>query len=328
MSFTDPGAALQVSVPPYEKMATRLPSPADERLLHLVSLSKECRAIHDLHQPDYHRLRDLRSTIKNQIAEMLASGPVKVFLHKNKGKEPHEIQAKRAELAQVEKDFERIRTRTETEGQKAERIRRTLTAARYYLEQTPRGEIKAVGPVKLAKNTTIDKLAAKVADLKADRDQIEFLPWPAADCKERLTAELNFIASFGRIDVANSVAARNQITWPNRTVRVVGFGKAYGTRADPYDMNDISPEMAMFVWLHKDQLKARLFDEIDAIADDNRALSLADRTARIEALSAEILQAEREISELIWATNDHTRWPEIIDPRAVLGVDGPPVRED
>src|SRR5207248_1704079 len=79
----------------------------------------------------------------------------------------------------------------------------------------------------------------------------------------------------------------------------------------------------LFCWLLKDALLEKLDEEIDALADDESALTDEERGERLAALAAELLQAERR-EELLIVTAEAEglqvmRRPQV-DPRALLGL--------
>ena len=73
----------------------------------------------------------------------------------------------------------------------------------------------------------------------------------------------------------------------------------------------------------KDQLIAALHAEVDLRHDDCNALDEQQRTEAIDKADDAILATQRQLSELIWRDELHHLWPERIDPRAALGVEGP-----
>ena len=78
-------------------------------------------------------------------------------------------------------------------------------------------------------------------------------------------------------------------------------------------------------WLCKDQLTERIEREIDAVADDENALTLEQRTEQLAVISADKLACEREEERAFCAAVAGgaalTRRPDV-DPRALLGLAG------
>ncbi len=81
---------------------------------------------------------------------------------------------------------------------------------------------------------------------------------------------------------------------------------------------------ALFVWLNRDVLIAKLCAEVDAVADPASALTAEQRRKENIRLDAEILRIEREEETLIVAAANEgtfiTRRADA-DPRAVLELD-------
>jgi len=86
-------------------------------------------------------------------------------------------------------------------------------------------------------------------------------------------------------------------------------------------------------WLHRDLLVERIEAAIDAVSDDEHALTLAQRTAQLAEIDRDRLAVQREeefwLVEAVKGGAKLLRRPEA-DPRAVLmlGSDMPPPLND
>jgi class 3 adenylate cyclase len=82
--------------------------------------------------------------------------------------------------------------------------------------------------------------------------------------------------------------------------------------------------LALLVWLHRDTLIERIEREIDLVADDQHALTSAQRVEQLKPIEKDRLAVEREEEVLISAAiaegNMMLRRGDA-DPRAVLGLD-------
>jgi hypothetical protein len=79
----------------------------------------------------------------------------------------------------------------------------------------------------------------------------------------------------------------------------------------------------MVAWLAPDLLTKALFAEIDAVADDNRAMTAVARAERLAELDAQLLAAEQEEEALVRLALDEGMQADRrakADPRAVLQI--------
>lgn len=139
-------------------------------------------------------------------------------------------------------------------------------------------------------------------------------------------------AQRGVPDVYALVEAGLDIKWPTVNVRsdltgafampaadAVGHQLAGFAHAEHFDA------LACFVWLHRGALERALDAEIDASADDARALTQPQRVKRLAEIDERILQAERELCAVIEVAGG--MYPPDVDPRAILGIVGPAPRD-
>lgn len=188
------------------------------------------------------------------------------------------------------------------------------------------GALADAPAVKISKSATVESLTAKVADLRLDLEAVHAAPYPATETKQRIARELDAIAEHGRVSALNAVEHGSQLQWPARSYTTSGFG----AERDSYDRHELAPAMLAFVWLHRDALEKRLHEDIDALAkaSGKAALSATERRDKAETIKADILSTERHLAEVVWSAGDLARFPEGLDPRAVLGITGPAPRAD
>lgn len=216
------------------------------------------------------------------------------------------------ETANVKKHHAKVQAVQET----AEAIRRAKSRAEDYLRSRPQLTAAKVNPG----SETIEKLRDKIAGLDADLHEANSANYTRSEIKATMRAEIEALAEAGRVDVMGTVAYLGELRWPRTRLTTVDGGApstsmVFGTDA-----------RAVLAWLHKDALLARLEAEIDEQTDDAAALSAADRARRMRDLRAEKLKAEQAEAALMFA-DGRRDFREDMDPRAILGVEGPATTE-
>ncbi|MER9169858.1 hypothetical protein NKI12_21240 [Mesorhizobium australicum] len=246
--------------------------------------------------------------------------------------ENREYQNFQSKLADLTAEIERLEQRRDPWISKANVVGRLINTLDRYLGETPIAALQAWSvPIKAVKADTIPAVLDRLAGLRADLVDVDTRPWPAADAKRRALEEIEYLALKGTVAVSKSIDYRNQLGWPLASADVVlrGYGKrdAQG-RPDLYNEHTVSPDVALTVWLFKDQVTARIMAELDEFANEERALSEEQRASMTARVNGSLLAEQRLLSQLIWAGDLHDQWPDDIDPRAVLGIDGPEPRQD
>ena len=150
---------------------------------------------------------------------------------------------------------------------------------------------------KLSKDTDVlmfvELQRRRVRELRADLHCIESSPFPSAYCKQRLRDQITTLAERGRPSVSRLVEHDGNVDFANehRSVPIIaGSKEAPVTAICAWQQSDA---LALFAWLHRDELLKRLDEEIDAEADDDSALSHADRERRAAEVQADLLATER-----------------------------------
>jgi hypothetical protein len=118
-------------------------------------------------------------------------------------------------------------------------------------------------------------------------------------------------------------------SWPSRSLRV-SLSASVATAQAAHPVIGIGSAehvdaLALVAWLHRDALIARLEEEIDAQADDAKALSDEARSTKTAEIRSAILTAEREeeaIIRLIEQEGAEFERRADADPRAILSVGG------
>lgn len=172
----------------------------------------------------------------------------------------------------------------------------------------------------------LDRIRHRLREFAADAHRVRCAPFPAAHAKARARATIEQLAGRGELDVGPLVEADLDIVFPTTTSRlqlaaVVGetgqqvAGSALGEQVDV---------LALLAAVLKPALVAHVEAAIDAIADDDAALSREDREQRLAEIDADRLAIERQECALVRAMQadglpvEHR--PDA-DARAVLAVE-------
>ncbi|MCA1492750.1 hypothetical protein I6F11_17660 [Ensifer sp. NBAIM29] len=222
-------------------------------------------------------------------------------------------------------------------GARLQAQRRLLDKIESYIRAA--GDLTASPALKL-KMPAVDRLAAEVervraeiAELAAEKHAINSAAFTSAEAKARARAEIEALAEKGRPRVLDLIdhGPRSGLTWPHLITQSRNHGMGLhlpGDELRAFTELDGSG-LAVLAWLHRDALVQAIEAEIDAVAEDENALSTEERAANLAALDLRILGAERIEAALVAASGGSIDHREDISPLAVLGVDVPsPRRED
>lgn len=310
----------------------RLPAPAGERKRRLAEIKADAIAIGDALRSDF---ADAFAAVQKQAsrveqAQSLASRSFRG--NADLAKDPKAMREARKDhaaaddhlasetekLSRLERERARLEARIAKSRTVWQPVARVLDRVENYLRDQ-RGELRIAPEAVIGKADTVSTVSAKIAALRADLDEIERAPWPSDDAKARATHEIDQIAVHGEIKVTRLLDHRGSLDWPmmSTTVQAMADG-----RVDPYDRKEISADMALTVWLHRDAIVAKVHADIERLADDQRALTAESRAKRTAQLKGVLLDQQRVLAALIWRDGLHDQWPSDIDPRAALGFDG------
>jgi hypothetical protein len=154
----------------------------------------------------------------------------------------------------------------------------------------------------------LERAARTTRKLLADRREVEAAPFPSAHAKKVASDHLAARIEAVRPDAGPLIDRLGQIKFP--VVRLQQFGgenDVYGT--DP---------VALLAWLLPDAMAAAIDREIDAVADDENALTVEQRREKLAQIDAAVLASEREEAAFAELAGLLPR-PDI-DPRAALGL--------
>jgi hypothetical protein len=126
--------------------------------------------------------------------------------------------------------------------------------------------------------SAVDRLRKQRDQLMADRREVVAAPIPSAAAKANIARYIDRLATEGRPFVGRVIEGVDLSPyWPGQNLE--GFR--------------LETVIALLAWLHGDQIKSALCKMIDEEADDKTALTDPERTNRLAAIDAEILNTER-----------------------------------
>jgi hypothetical protein len=146
-------------------------------------------------------------------------------------------------------------------------------------------------------------LRASITDLKRDIAKVELAPVPVQQAIDRAKEQIGKRAVSGRPSVS-SVFGRDvrflDLGWPVANCKLDLFGHSVPAgegdvirRLQGFAGADQFDSLALLCWLFRDQIEARVIDEIKKHANEKDALGAQQLVARRAELSAQLLMAER-----------------------------------
>jgi len=154
----------------------------------------------------------------------------------------------------------------------------------------------------------LERAARRTRALVADRSQVRSAPFPSGLAKKIAWEQLQARAEAARPDVTVVVDRLGEVNFP--TTRI----EQYGGSSDLFAIDAV----ALFTLLAPDLMRNFIDREIDAVAEDEVALSATDRVERLAVIDGDILASERE--EVAFAELAGLLPRVDIDPRAALGL--------
>ncbi|ANK84451.1 hypothetical protein AMJ97_CH00814 [Rhizobium sp. N1314] len=243
------------------------------------------------------------------------------------------LNSKRAEahkmLMAVQDRRDAIGERKMAQGRLLTRIETYIRSLRSTAIQVSASAIKFPSADRLLPE--IDKQRNEIATLFADRHEILSKATPSAEIKARARAEIEELARRGCPDVTYMVnhGPSQGVIWPDYEAIARGRGVGVPLPGDVGHTRFVqAPHLPLLAWLFKGRMIAAIEKEIDANAEDEQSLSLEQRTKKLAEIDARILATERVEVALVRHSGGAFDYRDDTDPRAFLGIDGPPVSEE
>ncbi|MFZ0849995.1 MAG: hypothetical protein WAO08_12415 [Hyphomicrobiaceae bacterium] len=165
----------------------------------------------------------------------------------------------------------------------------------------------------------VQRLQRRGRELKSDLARISAAPFPSDHCKQRMREEIEVLAQRGAPSMALMIEHDGETGWPQTNLR----GTVYNSANPSFAATETVDTLALFAWLHRDQLIAALDREIDAEADDASALTHEAREQQAAEVQADLLDIERQEASLMfraWADGLSIQPRPDLAPAAWLGV--------
>lgn len=152
---------------------------------------------------------------------------------------------------------------------------------------------------KVAKSATVESIRAEIAKVKANIRSTLAAPLPSSMAKAKAKAQIEALAEQGAPDIFRLIERGEEIRWPALATSIntanlfapLGDGMVTSIRGPLGVKTPDAP--ALMAWLFRDQMLARIEQEIDAESDDTHALTPDAREAKVTELDAELLRLER-----------------------------------
>lgn len=191
------------------------------------------------------------------------------------------------------------------------------------VRQVPPPEIASV----LKKNETpaaaLDRLRLRLRELGADEHRVRSAPFPSSYAKTRMRAMVE--QRMQEPDLTGLIEHDAEIRWPmtrlDMPLVAVGQNQSPVIGSSAGEVIDI---LAVLAWLDPARLVAKLSAEIDAVADDEAAMTHEQRQVKLAEIEADRIALEREECAVIrhmQAQGMAIEYRADADPKAVLSVE-------
>ncbi|RWD65506.1 MAG: hypothetical protein EOS36_07330 [Mesorhizobium sp.] len=243
------------------------------------------------------------------------------------------INESQRDVASIKAEFERLTAKLAEVTKLWTCHCRPLSAVEKYLRSLPVGSrlTAAASPAarqRKPSDAEIAKAREIVASLKAELADVVAAPIPSSEAKAAARKLVLDLAQKGAPRLFDLAYGAFRIEFP--TVRrgvdahgqVSGAGGFVTARGSTYQVDPL----AVLAWQDPEKMIAALDRDIDEIADDKAAIDASVRASREKEIAKRILAAERDEEALIeqgLAAGLNLARRLDMDPRAILGIEGP-----
>ena len=149
--------------------------------------------------------------------------------------------------------------------------------------------------------TAVERLRRRSRELNADCAYHQSAPFPSEGARAKARQTVEALAMRGAPNVSRMIEHDGNLEFVSKdqSVPIIGGSKespVFTTAA--WSQPDV---LALFCWLNRDALIAKLDEEISAEADDKSALSHAERERHAAEVATDLLAIERQEAALVWA---------------------------
>lgn len=297
---------------PIRDIIDRLPPEARERLRALRLARDEASAASRAILDQFHELDDQRRDIERQKR-------VRVMAY-GEGQSRDAIKAAEAEIARLKAEVDRLASPMAARSERAATFNALVEKIeRWLLRDVPFSarivDLVSVVPALRRGEHILDAIEARrrrVRELKADHERFKAVPLPSSEAKARARQQIDELAARGAPNVAPLIERREmEFTFPRTHTH---------NRDGSFKYIDME---AVLAWLHRDALVAAVEQEIDAVADDENAMTEEQRAEKLAEIAADLLATEQEearLCEVATAEGAMITPRKDIAPAAVLGV--------
>jgi hypothetical protein len=166
----------------------------------------------------------------------------------------------------------------------------------------------------------VERLKHRRRELKADLHRINSTPFPSADAKAKMRAQIDALAAAGEPYVGSVIEHFGDVGFPTRQMSALVHNSTPGAIA----ITDEPDAIGLMMWLFRDEIVARLERAIDANADDANALSEQQRQVHAAEIGDSMLMIERQLAALVFhaqGRGENVEHDVDADVRALLGIE-------
>jgi hypothetical protein len=307
------------------------PAPVAVKLRQLRRERDDARVVWRSTSDELHGVRDVKRTAEGRLKELFGSQRNSQWFT------PHSLPQR--ELPDDHPEVIAVRRRLETAEAEIKRLEPVLAARARPLEQLGHlvgsierycaEKLRQLGAMTLYDGPrpsrtkrdpieAVDRCRQRIAELDDALRRVSSAPWHAAQAKHRARAEIEKLAARGQPSILPLIQTPDRaVGWRERPIYdMMIAGRSVAIEGDP-------AAQPLLFWLHKDAIVAKLEAAIDEAADDDRALTVDERTKQLERIARDKLAAEREEEHAVEQANlagAHVLRRPDADPRAVLGL--------
>jgi hypothetical protein len=233
--------------------------------------------------------------------------------------DPAVVETQRAEIQALKAERIRIQHRQRDADGNAGSARRLIESAREYIGRIDKNiEIKLhTGPIPTLRKgeTAVDAIETRrrrLGELRADINRQATAPFPKTYLKAKSRERLEMLAAKGAPDAYSTVEQDLPVIWATTTLELPD-----GT------VTSVPDVMAVLAHLFGPQMIEAEARAIDAVADDENAMTPVDRAKALEQTRRDILSVEREETFFVREANEtgaSIQFRADTDPRTLLGL--------
>jgi hypothetical protein len=306
----------------------RLPQPAKDRFAALVQDRDDAFALSRIAMDRVSDIRTAKADSERELRRLTQSRPVALR------PEPYSrvTQALETAIKEHSAEMEKVQELHEARNYRWQRCGNLVSTIEHYLAAISSDTAIGLSTFALDKSPRgdgvkdLEACRQRILELQADVAATDAAPIPSSLAKQIARAQIDQLADRGRPNVFSLIEMRQGISWPlipaygPNAMSAIAHGHGIGAAAPAAGAPDT---LAIYAWHNRAAVIESIEQLIDESADDEHALSDAERTERRIAALAALLKAEREEDHLIRIGKSKglelQRRPDA-DPRAVLGL--------